>query len=107
MGFPCHYVFCLKHLLLRPCSYVTLSLKTCYSVLKTCYSCLCSYVTLSLITCYYVFKDLLLRYKKNLGILEKGFLSDEVLRVQDSNMRPPGYEPGELPTAPTRDINQR
>ena len=84
-GFHVTMSFCLKHLLLRPCSYVTLSL----------------------ITCYYVFKDLLLLYKKNLGILEKGFLSDEVLRVQDSNMRPPGYEPGELPTAPTRDINQR
>ena len=44
---------------------------------------------MSLKTCYsYI--------KKNLGILEKGFLSDETLRVQDSNMRPPGYEPGEL-----------
>ena len=42
--------------------------------------------------------------KTNLGTLEWGFLSDEKLRVQDSNMRPPGYEPGELPTAPTRDI---
>ncbi len=29
------------------------------------------------------------------------------LRGQDSNMRPPGYEPGELPTAPPRDIIKR
>ena len=27
------------------------------------------------------------------------------LRRLDSNERPPGYEPGELPTAPLRDIN--
>ena len=28
------------------------------------------------------------------------------LRRSDSNGRPPGYEPGELPTAPLRDIRQ-
>ena len=27
------------------------------------------------------------------------------LREQDSNLRPSGYEPDELPTAPPRDIN--
>ena len=30
----CHYVLLSKHLLLRPCSYVTLSLKTHYFVFK-------------------------------------------------------------------------
>ena len=44
--------------------------------------------------CYYTKK----------GALVKQELLRNKLRVQDSNMRPPGYEPGELPTAPTRDI---
>ncbi len=41
-------------------------------------------------------------------VLRKQKKSDKnrtsLLRRQDSNMRPPGYEPGELPTAPLRDI---
>ena len=42
--------------------------------------------------------------KQKKGALVKQELLRNKLRVQDSNMRPPGYEPGELPTAPTRDI---
>ena len=30
--------------------------------------------------------------------------SGDELRRLDSNRRPPGYEPGELPTAPLRDV---
>ena len=41
-------------------------------------------------------------------VLRKQKKSDKnrtsLLRRQDSNMRPPGYEPGELPTAPLRDF---
>ena len=100
MGVPCHYVLLSK-------TSATPHVFLCYSVFKNLLLCLKNLLPLSLFLCYSVFNNLLLLYKKNLGILEKGFLSDEVLRVQDSNMRPPGYEPGELPTAPTRDINQR
>ena len=31
-------------------------------------------------------------------------LQPPLLRELDSNERPPGYEPGELPTAPPRDV---
>ena len=44
--------------------------------------------------------------KKRHNLLLKNLLCRYELRRQDSNMRPPGYEPGELPTAPLRDINQ-
>ena len=29
------------------------------------------------------------------------------MRRKDSNLQPPGYEPGELPSAPPRDINNK
>ena len=43
--------------------------------------------------------------KKRHNSLLYNLLCRYELRRQDSNMRPPGYEPGELPTAPLRDIN--
>ena len=33
-------------------------------------------------------------------------MASDLLRGLDSNERPPGYEPGELPTAPPRDVYQ-
>ena len=38
-------------------------------------------------------------------MIQKGFLS--LWRGQDSNLRPSGYEPDELPAAPPRDIELR
>ena len=48
---------------------------------------------------------LLHKTKKRHNSLRYNLLCRYELRRQDSNMRPPGYEPGELPTAPLRDIN--
>ena len=41
---------------------------------------------------------------KNRNETENQSVAASLLRRQDSNMRPPGYEPGELPTAPLRDV---
>lgn len=60
-----------------------------------------------MLTQYYLIQYYMSRYKwhkqKRRNVLSTLRLS--LLRRQDSNMRPPGYEPGELPTAPLRDIN--
>ena len=42
--------------------------------------------------------------KKRRNPLLYNLLCRYELRRQDSNVRPPGYEPGELPTAPLRDV---
>ena len=44
-------------------------------------------------------------HKKSPKYLCKIFRTLALLRRLDSNERPPGYEPGELPTAPLRDVN--
>ena len=51
-------------------------------------------------------RPILSRYKtkKRHNSLFYSLLCRYELRRQDSNMRPPGYEPGELPTAPLRDV---
>ena len=56
-----------------------------------------------IVTNMYRFISNILKHTKDLETYEK-FLGLYELRSQDLNLRPSGYEPDELPTAPLRDI---
>ena len=52
----------------------------------------------------------MLLYVEQMGKIKKAGRHNRLfieLREQDSNLRPSGYEPDELPTAPSRDVVYR